>query len=425
MSTRKFFSFLFLLFYFSESLATFEILQWDESRVDAKVGESTNITCKASVRSYFDVVRIQAAYDHGTNLTISDGRDIKSPFSKLQRLEIEYGVENQNVFHATLIFKDLKGEDSGTYYCSRLGDPDKKVAKVHLHVHVPVESVSWFNDLASSFGEDVPPPSSSSQEMVTLHLRESEEATISCLVRVEGTTDTPHVKVLLDGSEDITNFFTELEDPRVIKTEDGFERVHSVTRLIYSTFHPLPLHQGHNLTCTAEVGNNKLPGSKELLFEPKSATARLFAEFAPVFTCQKYHYHVSLHSNISVPCLLLSNPQSTLNWSMSRAQDSPVIPPTGVQIVQKLVGLNKYQVIFQVNDLDVHHMGEYLLTATNDISSQGVTVVLTLIQPLAGKAESMNLARFDALTGSTSSPYSILSTIFLLIASVFFCIILH
>ena len=57
--------------------------------------------------------------------------------------------------------------------------------------------------------------------MVTLHLRESEEASISCLVRVEGTVDTPHVKVLLDGSEDITNYFTELEDPRVIKTEDG------------------------------------------------------------------------------------------------------------------------------------------------------------------------------------------------------------
>lgn len=87
---------------------------------------------------------------------------------------------------------------------------------------MPIESVSWFNDLASSFGEDAPPTSPpSSQEMVTLRLRESEEATISCLVRVEGTMDTPHVKVLLDGSEDITNYFTELEDPRVIKTEDG------------------------------------------------------------------------------------------------------------------------------------------------------------------------------------------------------------
>lgn len=72
--------------------------------MDAKAGEHANITCKASVRSYFDVVRIQAAYDHGTNLTISDGRDVKSPFSKLQRLEIKHGVENQNVFFTTLIF---------------------------------------------------------------------------------------------------------------------------------------------------------------------------------------------------------------------------------------------------------------------------------------------------------------------------------
>ena len=57
---------------------------------------------------------------------------------------------------------------------------------------------------------------------------------------------------------------------------------------------------------------------------------------APVFTCEKYHYHVSLHSNISVPCLLLSNPQSTLNWSLSRAHDSPASPPVGIQIVQKV-----------------------------------------------------------------------------------------
>ena len=59
------------------------------------------------------------------------------------------------------------------------------------------------------------------------------------------------------------------------------------------------------------------------------------------------------------------------------------------------MGLNKYQVSFQVNDLNEAHMGDYHLTASNDISSQGVTIVLTLIQPMGGKAESMNLARFD------------------------------
>ena len=91
-------------FLLPQPAAESEIVQWDKLRVDTKVGETTNITCKASVHNYLDVVRIQAVYDHGTNLTISDGRDIKSPFLTMQRLQIKQGFENQNVFYATLIF---------------------------------------------------------------------------------------------------------------------------------------------------------------------------------------------------------------------------------------------------------------------------------------------------------------------------------
>lgn len=143
-------------------------------------------------------------------------------------------------------------------------------------------------------------------------------------------------------------------------------------KLLYSSMNPLREFNGLTMTCTAVQQD----------FNNVSASALLRIEYSPVIMCDKYEHHSKLGGSVDFVCEIDANPMSHfVTWVMdSLHQSKPIrldlVNMSSLQMSETVLDDHRKQVKLTIGKVEQMHFTSYHLSATNEVSTAEVTLIL-------------------------------------------------
>jgi len=335
--------------------------------VSVKQGDDLNITCSTLSPNdkVSDVLRVfkEAPGIHPLPSAITDNSFVKVPYRKLNRLKVSYDGQ---LIQTILSFTGIRGEDAGMYGCFCFSS-DKNIARVSVHVDVPIESVHLFATASGQTDRRLDRSSGEEEEEGEVQLVEGSGIGVTCVATLNGSLTAPQISVDIDG-KDVTRLFvhtTESEVRDQENTDDVGTHI-GVARLTYNASRPDPAFNMKTLSCRATQKG----------FKEKVAETYLIVKYKPVITCARTEMSARVGEGVTLSCDVSANPSSRLTWLRGNSSTQISIDTNNTHIDEKTVKFDQTRVTLHIVKMREEDFTEYTLTAVNDVGEHNVTFLV-------------------------------------------------
>lgn len=318
-------------------------MHWDNHYIEVTQGDALTLTCTVTDLRFLDVVRVSRKDASGTELPIADNLKVKPMFLSNIRLKVYFSFNQNGSATSVLQYKEMLGEDAGTFHCYKLGDESNSDI-LNLTVFVPVDSLK-FSTISMDGIESI-----ADNE---IFLSEGNLLSVACTAVVNASRTKPLLTISVD-SEDISHIFTPIEQTKVIRSGAGPAYFFSEKKLRYETQKPAPRWNDAKLTCTAQ--QNGYQDVEESVF--------LRVQYRPVVTCLQADEYAKVGDSVAFSCQVASNPNGTIVWT--RNSEKILENDSNTLLTKQLIKPDVSEISLNFMAIDESHFSIYTITAEND-----------------------------------------------------------